>query len=113
MTDTLLGFLFPKKCVFCKKALPVDAPIGICEACAPRVPYFTGEFLFEDDGRNGGPSIAKRNYCDRIVCALEYTRFVKSAISRFKFYGRRDYGMTFAALLMEFPVLYIWQGNRS
>jgi len=83
------------KCVFCGRALPVGAPVGICDICAPQIPYYTGEYLFES-GRAGGAEM-----CDRIICALNYTGFVRRAVSGFKFRGRRDFGMTLAAVLCE------------
>ena len=125
MSPSPLYLLFPKKCVFCEKALDMGAPICICGGCAALLPYYAGEYLFESGGASaaningdaklanisGGAKLANADsaasvsnaakYCDRIVCALIYTGFVKSAVSKYKFYDRRDFGITFAALLCE------------
>ena len=95
MMHALLSFLFPKKCVFCGAMLSATAPICICASCAARIPYYKGEYLFE----GGGTSIGKS--CNRIICALKYAGSVRKVISGFKFYGRREYGLTLAALLCE------------
>jgi len=131
MFNALLDFIFPKKCVFCGKALVVGAPIGVCDQCADEIPYYAGEYLYENGSARGdGDARAENaidNYagdganrktgsaeyierirsdrnaksCDRIVCALNYTGFVRKAISRYKFHGYREYGLTFAAILCE------------
>ena len=97
MIESLLSFIFPNKCVFCKKALPVDAPICICGVCAPKIPYYAGDFLFEDSERGAGHA----QNCDKIICALEYTGIVRDAIYRFKFQDRREYGVTLSAILCD------------
>ena len=94
MLDTILNSLYPLKCVFCADTLPVSAPIGVCGCCAELIPYFAGNFLFEDKARGA-------NNCDKIICAMEFTHFVRGAISRFKFGGRRDYGIALAAILCD------------
>jgi len=167
MFNALLDFIFPKKCVFCGKSLVVGAPIGVCDECADEIPYYAGEYLYENGsargggdaraentratwgegggdalatgGENGGDAVSDSNAssvivanaelcvtgnvsirntgsveyierirsernaksCDRIVCALNYTGFVRKAISRYKFHGYREYGLTFAAILCE------------
>jgi len=95
MSGLFSDFIFPKKCVFCGDAMPVGAPISICGGCSTKIPYFAGEFLFE----NTGPS--KAGTCDRVVCVMEYSGFVKKAISGFKFHDRREYGRTLAALICD------------
>ena len=124
MSPSLLSYIFPKKCIFCANTLSAAVPICVCDICAAKLPYYKGEYLFESGGsggdgergdessgggsgderggdeRSGGGGIA-RNYCDRIVCALKYTGIVRKAVSGFKFQGRREYGLTLAALLCE------------
>jgi len=95
MTKLLQDFIFPKKCVFCGEALSVGAPIGICGGCTVKIPYFTGDFLFENNGAS------KSGTCDRIVCVMNYSGFVRRAVSGFKFHDHREYGYTFAALICE------------
>ena len=90
-----LRFIFPKKCIFCGQALSVGEPIDICGACAAKIPYFAGEYLFES-GKAGSVKT-----CNRIICALTYTDFVRKTISGYKFYDRREYGLTLAAILCE------------
>ena len=95
MIAALSDVIFPKKCVFCGRALPVGAPVAICGGCAAVIPYYAGRYLYES-GKGGAEKT-----CDRIICALKYSGFVKIAVSRYKFYDRREYGMTFAAILCE------------
>jgi predicted amidophosphoribosyltransferase len=95
MISGLINLIYPKKCVFCGLALTKDAPINICGGCAAMVPYFAGEYLFESGRARGAET------CDRIVCALKYTGFVRKTMSGFKFYDRPEYGKTLAALLCE------------
>ena len=92
--NTLSGFFFPPKCVFCGRALAIGGPIDICGGCAGELPYFPGGRLFEN-------SAAGNAACDRIVCALRYAGPVRAALAGFKFRNRREYGLTLAALLCE------------
>ena len=107
-----LRYLFPKNCIFCGRSLSVGEPIDVCGDCGARIPYFAGEYLFYDGrdvtvgrgsggNRVGGGSGVRADTCNRIVCALKYTDFVRSAISGYKFHDRREYGPTLAALLCE------------
>ena len=91
----LLHFIFPKKCVFCGQALSAGEPIDICGDCSGKIPYFNGSYLFESGKTGSG------NTCNRIICALTYTDFVRKTISGYKFYDHREYGLTLAALLCE------------
>ena len=95
MLDEMLSVLYPKKCVFCGTTMSAAEPIYICGGCAPYIPYYKGEYLFESG------SIGRIEYCNRIICALKYEGFVRKAISGFKFHNRREYGSTLAALLCE------------
>ena len=95
MMSSPLRYLFPKNCIFCGKSLSVGERIDICGECSPNIPYFAGRYLFECG------SARSDNYCDRIVCALKYTDFVRSALSGYKFHDRREFGPTLAALLCE------------
>ena len=95
MMPSPLRYLFPKNCIFCGCSLSVGEQIDICGACSPNIPYFAGKYLFEC---GGAYSV---NYCDRIVCALKYTDFVRAAVSGYKFHDRREYGPALAALLCE------------
>ena len=128
MIKTLANILFPKKCIFCGSVLPVGAPICICEECAPHIPYYAGDYLFNSAGHSDNylsssashsgnylSSSANRSgdyrsnsaghsggkVCDRILCALKYDGAVRKTLSRYKFYGRGEYGLTLAALLCE------------
>ncbi|MCL2057919.1 MAG: hypothetical protein FWH01_02510 [Oscillospiraceae bacterium] len=85
------------------------------------MPYYTGDYLFVGAGAEAGAGMgigmgtgigsvtgsqaaavaSGAGHCDRIICVLKYTGVVRSAISAYKFYGRRDYSRTFAALLCE------------
>ena len=54
MSFNLLSYIFPKKCIFCMRVLPAAAPICICGGCASQLPYYKGEYLFEDKRGGGG-----------------------------------------------------------
>ena len=121
MSISPINYIFPKKCVFCNSVLYMGASICICGDCAGRLPYYTGDYLFVGAGAEAGAGMgigmgtgigsvtgsqaaavaSGAGHCDRIICVLKYTGVVRSAISAYKFYGRRDYGRTFAALLCE------------
>jgi len=105
--SSLVYFLFPKKCVFCGAVLDADAPINICDKCAGDIPFYAGKYLFESGNRGAHG----RKLCDRAVCALNYTGHVKRAIARYKFYERKEYGITFAALLCE-KLLRVEKGRK-
>ena len=99
----LLNAIFPKKCIFCGATLTMAASLCICDDCASHIPYYKGEYLFEE-GRAGGAGeggVGGSLYCNRIICALKYAGAARRAISGFKFHGRREYGLTLAALLCE------------
>jgi len=98
MIVSLSRFLFPKKCIFCGCPLSIGEDIDICGVCAVRIPYFAGKYLF-DGGNSGNGDSGK--YCDRIVCALQYTDFVRKTISGYKFHDRIEFGQSLAALLCE------------
>jgi len=49
----------------------------------------------------GGPHGAAHSGCDRVICALKYTDMVKSAMTKFKFSQRAEFGPTFGAILAE------------
>ena len=72
-----------------------DTVLEICGDCAGELPFHTGDYLMES-----GAGVSSR-CCDRVVCALEYTGSVKTAMMRYKFYNRPEYSQTFAALLCE------------
>ena len=42
-----------------------------------------------------------RRRCDRVVCSLRYEGIVSSALMRYKFFNRPEFGKTLAALLCE------------
>jgi ComF family protein len=81
----VLELLFPPKCAFCHKLLPLDSE-PICDDCAK-------ELLRCE------PTEHKGEFFSTCVAALPYEDPVRSSILRYKFSGRQEYAKTYAPLL--------------
>ncbi|MDR1061359.1 MAG: hypothetical protein LBL83_09180 [Clostridiales bacterium] len=93
MSGAIMSFLFPPKCVFCGRPMGAGAELAVCGGCEGRIPFSGGVWLFES-GARGNPG-----GCDEAIGALAYKGVARSALSRYKFAQRPEYGRTFAALL--------------
>ena len=82
----VLEFIFPPKCVFCRKSLK-DYNNRICETCKCGLP-FTGENALQKG--------------DYLCCSpLYYEGRVKESFDRFKFDGATKYNKTYGKLIAE------------
>jgi competence protein ComFC len=84
---TLLGLLFPPKCVFCRKILRKHEK-GLCERCSETLP-------------RPDPRTTQGGVYSVCVASLCYSDMVKKAIHRYKFGGRANYAKTFGAIMAE------------
>ena len=85
MTDRLLRFLFPPKCVLCK-CLLTDRQTDLCHNCRTNAPNFT-KIKF------------KPSFVARWTGVWYYKDNVRSSILRYKFGGKRHYAAAYARLL--------------
>ena len=98
--DIILDFLFPRRCPFCDEI--VFFGDLICRRCKDRIPY-TGE----DHCLKCGKKLLdnEREYCRDCMCTVHhfargrslyvYSGNVRSAITRFKYHGRKEYSEFF------------------
>ncbi len=83
--DKLLAFLFPPKCIFCRKVLEQD---GICPECEKKLP------------KRKDPKIKERApFVDEMYAPLYYEGYVRSAVLRYKFGGVKCSAVEFAKIL--------------
>lgn len=78
-------WLFPPKCVFCRKVLPKD---GICDRCKETLPY-----------RHPVKSKESVMFVDGVYSCFHYEGDVRNAIIRYKFAGLDKYAFDFAKFL--------------
>ncbi|MBE6911941.1 MAG: ComF family protein [Ruminococcaceae bacterium] len=78
-------WLFPPKCVFCRKVLPKD---GICDKCKNLLPY-----------RRPMKSKDSIMFVDGAYSCFHYEGNVRDAIIRYKFGGLNKYAADFAEFL--------------
>lgn len=87
--NTLLDWLFSPKCPFCHHLLD-EGEAGFCAACQKSLPWALGEQREQ-----------KPENLDGCVSPLFYREGVRSAVHRFKFYGRAEYAKVFAPLMAQ------------
>ncbi len=85
MIRWLLTFIYPPKCVFCCRLLGKEET-DICSVCRKKLPY--AEILHR--------SIP---YSDNNTAVFYYEGYVREAILRYKFRGKRHYAAPFGRLL--------------
>ncbi len=86
-TELITKYLFPPKCVFCRRVLEKD---GVCEKCREILPYRI-------------PQEAKSSilFVDGAWSYFHYKGDVKNAIIRYKFAGLSKYAVDFSEYLEE------------
>ncbi|MDP4094776.1 MAG: ComF family protein [Bacillota bacterium] len=94
MIKYLLKFLFPPKCIFCKKLLPTNTEIEVCTECYDKITFYSGELLYTGD-------YIKIAWIDKVICLCEYSGIIKDAVIRYKFFNKPGYYRTFAKLLSK------------
>jgi ComF family protein len=93
--EKLLRLVFPPKCIFCGKVLPIDTRVGICQGCFKMLPFMNVKVSLLDR-RN-----TSKNYCDNVICVFRYDSIVRQAVVRYKFFGKSYYYRTLGRLLSE------------
>ena len=88
LTDTLLDWLFPPRCLFCGTLLP-EGETSTCPACRDALKALPGERV---------QTIPTGIRC---VSALPYEGIVRQGILRFKFQGCRSSAAAFGAALAQ------------
>ena len=87
LLEAALDWLFPPKCVFCRKVLENT---GVCGECVKKLPYTKGDSIVQSF-----PHIKK------CVTPLYYDGTVREAILRYKFWGMTVYADTLGAIMAE------------
>lgn len=86
-TELITRYLFPPKCVFCRRVLEKD---GVCDKCKDTLPYKI-------------PQESKENimFLDGIWSCFRYKGDARNAIIRYKFAGLSKYAVDFSEFLEE------------
>ena len=95
----LLFTIYPPRCPFCREILFENGETcPLCTDFLPHIPQF-----FCAACHQPGERIAGRCVCGGIWCIspFRYEGLVRIALLRYKFYHKRDYARTFAAILAE------------
>ena len=81
----IVNFLFPPKCILCRKVLEIQET-DLCRCCRAEAPEY---------------SVSKRKlqFLDSFVAVWYYERNVRSSLLRYKFYGARSYASGYGRLL--------------
>lgn len=85
--DYIADWLFPPRCIFCRRILERS---DICHECEAKLPYTKGDSIVQKF-----PFIAK------CVTPLYYEGTVREAILRYKFNGRDCYADRFSQIMAE------------
>lgn len=85
--DFLSKYIFPPKCVFCRRVMEED---GICDKCKATLPYRAS--------KEADDSIM---FVDGVFSYFHYEGDVRNALIRYKFGGLSKYAVDFSAYLEE------------
>lgn len=85
--DVIAKYLFPPKCVFCRRVLEDD---GVCDKCAASLPY-----------RRPCEVSDSIMFVDKAFSCFHYEADVKSAVIRYKFGGLEKYSVDFSKYIEE------------
>lgn len=85
--DFVLDWLFPPKCIFCRKVMDKT---DICEECKAKLPYTKGDSITQ-----------KFPYIKKCITPLYYENQVREAILRYKFWGLSVYSHRFGLIMAE------------
>ena len=103
--NVALHFLFPCRCVFCRRLMPVTTKIAVCHTCMQKLPF---TMAYPRCGRCGRPMAVHRRYCaacdgrmdfafERICVPYLYEGAVKKALILFKRERYQSFAKVFAA----------------
>ncbi len=85
--NEIAKFLFPPKCIFCRRVLEKD---GVCKRCKSTLPYKRPQEVKE-----------KILFVDKAFSCFYYEGDVKNAIIRYKFGGISKYSVDFSEYIAE------------
>ncbi len=114
----VMNFIYPRRCVFCRKILSLGAEISICQECAKNLPFCIRD---KSCKRCGRPIPQGQTFCvhcregeryffHKMYGAYLYEPPARQAVLRFKRSRYQSYGQTFAihmaaAVRAEHPYL--------
>ena len=81
----IVNFLFPPKCVLCRKVLE-NRETDLCRCCRTDAPQYSG-------------TKRKLQFLDSFLAVWYYEKYVRSSLLRYKFYGARSYASCYGRLL--------------
>ncbi len=87
--SALTDVFYPQRCIMCGSFVNIGSSYSICPGCKDK-PSDYGKVVRDND-----------KYFEEAVCALEYSDFVKSAMTDYKFKNIRYLGKTFAHAMYE------------
>ncbi|NMA85457.1 MAG: ComF family protein [Epulopiscium sp.] len=82
--ERILDWIYPPRCIFCEQILPIYSERHCCAICREHLPWTKEE--------NGSDCLAP----------LAYEGMVQNALYRFKYGGHREYGKSFASLVIPY-----------
>ncbi len=85
--ELLKKYLFPPKCVFCRRVMEKD---GVCDKCEANLPYRTTYEVHDEI-----------QFVDAAFSCFHYEGDVKNALLRYKFGGIQKYAVDFSEYLEE------------
>lgn len=81
----IVNFLFPPKCVLCRKVLE-NRETDLCRCCRTDAPQYSG-------------TKRKLQFLDSFLAVWYYEKNVRGSLLRYKFYGARSYASCYGRLL--------------
>lgn len=106
LISRLLDILFPPKCSFCKTIIKHNK-YCLCNECLKDIRFIKNGCDICGKSKPTGykeicPNcIVTKHFFDKCVSVFEYRSQVKSAIIRYKFFGKREIAKTFAKMLED------------
>ena len=89
ISDVVLDTLFPKRCISCRKLIPVSEKFCLCDKCLEELKK-TKTFVRETE-----------NGYDEIISPLPYRDNIRSSLIDFKFKNIKYLGYTFARAMYD------------
>lgn len=87
----LLGLLYPPKCMFCKRNIPVDYEENVCAECLGKLPYTQNDGCFEVFGG-----------AEYLISPLYYRGYVKTAIRDMKFKAKHENAAVLSRIMLSY-----------
>jgi len=81
----IFNFIYPPRCIFCRKPLKEE---GVCQDCLKEMPFVKSK-------------IVNPQFVTKTCAPLYYEGRVRASIIRYKFHGRTAYASHYAKLMRE------------